>query len=335
MTTAETAESSAVQKPSSKDGGGLPLDAMRVHMSGTWERPPFVHHNPGAGIDILDTSQLIPKEGAHRKVVVPYRDQLWVRIMVRGIDESGVPGLRAPVSLSAGQCAIIKCEGEEIHCNPMPGQHYSHVSLALSPEAVSQMIGDMRLPEALAKFIEGRSRNFVISPQATPEMRLPVQGIRAIPFSGSARRLFLQAKVLEMLSSVVDLMDEGQAGDDRILGRERRRLLAARDLLLANLSSIPDIIDIARQVGTSPRRLNEIFRREFGMTAAQWLHEHRMETAARLLALGELPIKEIAFRLGYSHRSAFAAAFAQRFGMPPAGYRDGQGEVHRINCTSS
>lgn len=57
------------------------------------------------------------------------------------------------------------------------------------------------------------------------------------------------------------------------------------------------------------------------MTPLRWLMELRLEYAARLLQSGNIPVKEISSRCGWSDGAGFAAAFRRKYGRTPAAYR--------------
>ena len=101
---------------------------------------------------------------------------------------------------------------------------------------------------------------------------------------------------------------------------------AARRVLMQDLSATPDLVSLARTVGTNPRRPNEAFRRFTGTTAFEYLREIRMAQARRLLAETRLEIQAIASDLGYGSAANFATAFRERFGMTPSQYRREQAE---------
>ena len=296
----------------------------------------FAHHSLGVGADLFYVfAEGVPNVN-YKKVVMPYDAQLWIRVFIAGGDECLRPGVNTPIVTDRERFSVGICRQSASFYRALPGGgSFEHVALALTPERLRDFLGDTRCPLPLARMLDDRPETLALTPARTAHMGRIVHDVRGAPYRGKALDFFLQGKVLEMLSAVVDFMDEGGCGDDRALGRERRRLLAARDLLLGDLTSPSDLIEVARQVGSSPRRLNEAFRREFGMTVQQWLLDQKMALAARLLTVGDLSIKEVAYRLGYANRSAFAAAFSHHFGAPPAGFRDGQVRLHHVSCTPS
>ncbi|BAE49941.1 helix-turn-helix transcriptional regulator [Paramagnetospirillum magneticum] len=296
----------------------------------------FAHHALGDGADFFYVCSEGVPDINYKKVVMPHDAQLWIRVFLAGGDECLRPGISAPIVTDEERFSVGICRHPASFYRALPGGgSFEHVALALTPDRLRDYFGDTRCPLPLARMLDDRPETLALTPTRTAHMGRIVHDVRGAPYRGKALDFFLQGKVLEMLSAVVDVLDQGGGGDERVLGRERRRLLDVRDLLLANLTSPPDLVTVAHQVGSSPRRLNEAFRSEFGMTVQQWLLDQKMALAARLLIVGELSIKEIAYRLGYANRSAFTAAFSQHFGAPPAGFRDGQAMPHRASGTPS
>ena len=78
---------------------------------------------------------------------------------------------------------------------------------------------------------------------------------------------------------------------------------------------------LAQKVGVNSRRLTEIFRRQLGMTVAEYQLSQRMEFARDKLCKTELQIQLIAEQAGYQNASDFSRAFRQRYGLGPRDYR--------------
>lgn len=83
----------------------------------------------------------------------------------------------------------------------------------------------------------------------------------------------------------------------------------------------PSITDLARQCGMGPRRFSTLFRQSTGQTVREWVERLRMDKARRLLAETDLPMKAIAFDLGFASQAVFSMAFRRRAGVPPSTYR--------------
>ena len=83
----------------------------------------------------------------------------------------------------------------------------------------------------------------------------------------------------------------------------------------ASASGAPTMAVIARALGISPRTLRRHLAQE-GSTLRIVVDDVRREHAEALLAAGT-PIKEIAFRLGFSEPSAFSRAYKRWTGRAP------------------
>ncbi len=101
---------------------------------------------------------------------------------------------------------------------------------------------------------------------------------------------------------------------DRSLGRALAAMLDAPEAG-HTLESLGEIAGMSRGV------FAERFKEAFGRTAIDCLKEIRLRRAAQLLTATDLPVKTIAFRVGFDSRSYFSRAFKDFSGVDPAGYR--------------
>ena len=79
--------------------------------------------------------------------------------------------------------------------------------------------------------------------------------------------------------------------------------------------------DVAAAVNISPGHLTTTVRRRTGRTVQEWIAERRMVQARRLLAATELPISDIARRVGYPDAGYFARTFGKMHGTSPTQWR--------------
>ena len=77
----------------------------------------------------------------------------------------------------------------------------------------------------------------------------------------------------------------------------------------------------AQRLGISREHLARTCHRQLGVPPATWIRRRRLESAARLLAEGNMPVAEIATSCGYSTASHFVQAFRRQHGVSPARYR--------------
>jgi len=107
---------------------------------------------------------------------------------------------------------------------------------------------------------------------------------------------------------------------------ERGRLRAGqialiRERVMLADSPTPSVGELARLCGMSDRTLLRLFKRTTGETVAAFVRQIRIDEARALLKTTDLALKEVAFRLGFSSHSSFAAAFHREVGVTPFDYR--------------
>lgn len=78
---------------------------------------------------------------------------------------------------------------------------------------------------------------------------------------------------------------------------------------------------LARHAGFSRFHFSRLFAAHTGLSPANWLIEHRVKEAARLLRGTRLPLKEIATRCGFPNANYLSRVFRRHSGIPPATYR--------------
>lgn len=78
---------------------------------------------------------------------------------------------------------------------------------------------------------------------------------------------------------------------------------------------------MAKLVYLNADYLARLFKKEVGMSIGAYLHECRIQEAKKLLLQAELPINEVAQRVGYDNFSYFSYLFRKRTGVSPNEYR--------------
>lgn len=116
---------------------------------------------------------------------------------------------------------------------------------------------------------------------------------------------------------------------DVILARSQSRHAAESNLqvrveyALGWLGQHPEelrpVTALADYLQISPATLNRLFQRQLGQNVREVAYTMRMETARRLLEKEHLPVKEVAFRLGYSHANDFTRAYSRFWSASPTG----------------
>jgi transcriptional regulator GlxA family with amidase domain len=101
------------------------------------------------------------------------------------------------------------------------------------------------------------------------------------------------------------------------------RVSAAIARMEAHLDTPETTAEIAEAIGLSPRRLEQIFAENLGLTPAAYALSLRLQAARRMITDTRHPLAEVALRCGFSGPSTLSRAFARAFGHPPSQLRSG------------
>lgn len=79
--------------------------------------------------------------------------------------------------------------------------------------------------------------------------------------------------------------------------------------------------ELATEVALSSTQLDRLFKKEHGLSPRQYLDRRRLLAAQAQLEVSSIPIKQIAFELGFSSLSYFSRWFSKNSGESPRAYR--------------
>lgn len=96
---------------------------------------------------------------------------------------------------------------------------------------------------------------------------------------------------------------------------------AAMAYISENLDQPLTIEQMAQHVSLSPYHFSRVFKQETGFSPHEYLLHTRINMAKYMLRGGDLTIKVIAFRCGFSSESSFCTTFKRIEGITPARYR--------------
>ncbi|HEY0500348.1 MAG TPA: AraC family transcriptional regulator [Kutzneria sp.] len=120
------------------------------------------------------------------------------------------------------------------------------------------------------------------------------------------------------------LVDVARLATDVVgdLRRSNETMLAeVFDVIQRRFAEPLSLRDVAESVGVTPGHLTTVVRRRTGRTVVDWITEHRMIRARRLLAETDLPIGEIARRVGLPDAGYFTRVFRANNGVTPRDWR--------------
>ena len=143
---------------------------------------------------------------------------------------------------------------------------------------------------------------------ATPLVKELIAGLFQGKYNGPIKRK-IALLLLEILSETPSVAAELPMPHDERLFR------AARELMLSHRweASLIDMADIASM---SERSFSRRFVRDTGFSFRTWKQRARIYASLDLLS-DNLPVKQIAYQLGFSSPAAFSAAFRSVMGAAP------------------
>jgi AraC-like DNA-binding protein len=154
----------------------------------------------------------------------------------------------------------------------------------------------------------------------TPEMMVVIQDLLRYTYSGALRKMYLEAKVIELLRLALERItsDSNIPKPNTFRPEDIKKIQAVREFLLENLDTSYSISDLANKMDINPSKLKRGFKQLFGVTVHSFLFDGRMQKAKALLQDTDTPIKNISWISGYKSLPNFSAAFKKKFGYPPS-----------------
>jgi AraC family transcriptional regulator len=105
-------------------------------------------------------------------------------------------------------------------------------------------------------------------------------------------------------------------------GLPRYKLRRAVEFVDANLDQVIHLKDLARVADVSLFHFHRQFKKTTGLTPHQFIVQRRIEQAKVLLAQSNLPIIDVAVRVGFVDQSHFTTTFRKLTSMTPRIYRN-------------
>lgn len=161
---------------------------------------------------------------------------------------------------------------------------------------------------------------FSVLPPLRGLARLASQ-VRHATYSGRLFDLLCEACIFGSIVELSDTLGHRSGRTVVVNSRPQRRARATRDILDARIADPPSIADLCSELAINPTTLRADFRAVFGMTIFDYVRLRRLDVARLMVTDGDLPIREIGYRVGFSNPSAFSAAYRRRFGRPPGAER--------------
>jgi AraC family transcriptional activator of pyochelin receptor len=179
-----------------------------------------------------------------------------------------------------------------------------------------------QLPRRFQAVLEGRkAKPMVWFGPRHPAKHGILMSILNCPYQGGLRRLFLENRVIELLTFQLNdyiASESGSAAKCAPLRPEDvDRIQTAKDILIKDMENPPTIPKLAAQVGINEKKLKTGFRQVYNTSVFGYFREYRLQKAYEILQQADSNVTEAAYAVGYQSLSHFSQSFRQRFGLVP------------------
>lgn len=142
-------------------------------------------------------------------------------------------------------------------------------------------------------------------------------------YEGLSRKLYLEARTLDLFAEVIRLFaDDEQPNSRQVLLRKSdiETIVQARDLMLEDLSTSLTIPALAKAVGINTTKLKQGFKMLYNQTINEYIRDKRLAVAKDYILEGHWSIKQVSEKVGYKNYAYFSARFKERYGAVPSEY---------------
>jgi len=186
------------------------------------------------------------------------------------------------------------------------------LTICLTRKFISKLMGN----DAIKLSLSDNARLVTTGNYNHTRLQAIIKEILEAGHPGFIRRIFLESKILELLSIQLH-QAETKAATKGFSKDDVARLQEAKQIIAQNLQTPCSLIELARKTGLNDFKLKKGFKTLFGHTVFGYLFELRMDNAYRLLQDGK-SVSEVAEVIGYKNPHHFTAAFKKKFGFLPS-----------------
>lgn len=133
---------------------------------------------------------------------------------------------------------------------------------------------------------------------------------------------YIKVKVLELLLFLSDLDIADEVLQTDYYNKDQVKLVKAVEACITeDIAKHYTIEMLSEKFEISPTALKKCFHGVYGTSIYSYLRIYRLQTARKLLLETELPVTEIAHKIGYENPNKFASAFKAVYGSTPSDFR--------------
>ena len=189
-----------------------------------------------------------------------------------------------------------------------------------------------RLPQHFEQRLLSGQLLIDINPLATDEdqCRIWDRSIKsAEPEEVETTQIEIYARLRRMSAHLVDEPLDIIKGASSQLQKVERPVQVMSQYIALHCSEAITVADVAQAADVHPAYAMNLFRRTVGRTIGEYINQHRLFHARRLLLTSNLKVLDIAFDCGFGSASRFYESFAVAFNETPGQFRSRSGWTGR------
>lgn len=223
--------------------------------------------------------------------------------------------------------SISKNEHNLFYCKNITGQllwksNSMHVfEVNIKPNFFENLLPDHKLFDQFKKMIQDQQTGYLnrFNFPILPHMHLIINEIINCNRKGLYKKMFLEAKVMELLLLQLEQIQEYTSDHNTMITKsETEKMHFAKDLILEHLKSPLSLNMLAKELNTNEFSLKKNFKIIFGTTVFGYIQDLKMGQAKQLILEQDMPINQVADLIGYKNPQHFSFAFKKKFGVSPS-----------------
>lgn len=167
---------------------------------------------------------------------------------------------------------------------------------------------------------ENKDKKYYLDKELSPSEVLVLNQIFNNHMHESLQKLYLKAKVFELLSLYFNKNDNDQSCPFLDDEENVDKIKKAKQIVIDNMAEPPSLQELSNQVDLPLQKLNDGFKHIYGDSIFNFLLDYKLEYARKMLVSKKYNVSEISLSVGYSTASHFISAFKKKYGTTPKQY---------------
>ncbi|MCG1035317.1 helix-turn-helix domain-containing protein [Polaribacter sargassicola] len=145
-----------------------------------------------------------------------------------------------------------------------------------------------------------------------------IQEIINCNFEGCIKKIYLESKVIEMLTILLNDIKTKKSTEKEIVEIDYLKIIKAESILRENLKNPPTIPELSILIGLNQYKLKQYFKQVYRRPIFSYTTSLRMEKAIQLIVEQGNTVSEAAYEIGYKNPQHFTDAFKRKYNFLPS-----------------